>query len=52
MLKVRLREMTETLKTEVRNDYDAGYSIEVIAERYRKKSEGRLRKRLNQKQSL
>ena len=29
--------MTETLKTEVRDDYDAGYSIEIIAERYRKK---------------
>ena len=29
--------MTENLKTEVRNDYDAGYSIDVIAERYRKK---------------
>lgn len=29
--------MTETLKTEVRSDYDAGYAIEIIAERYRKK---------------
>ena len=29
--------MTETLKTDVRDDYDAGYAIEVIAERYRKK---------------
>ena len=44
--------MTEILKTEVRDDYDAGYSIEIIAERYRKKSEGRSRKRLNEKQCL
>ena len=29
--------MNETLKTEVRSDYDSGYAIEVIAERYRKK---------------
>lgn len=30
--------MTEAIfKDEVRDDYDAGYSIDVIAERYRKK---------------